>query len=435
MGKKYILVLFFLVFQQVMAQEKILNLYLNSNSEVVSFPICYIDSICVTTASTLDNTIVFSGLPIINLKVEEKIENPVPGCLTVEKEINTIGGGFLWQAFGNMIIQGHGNTTWAASEKKPYKVKFSKKQPLLGLPKQKSWIFFSNPLDSSMLRNEVGFILSRLSNLEWTPHSAYADVYLNDNYRGTYQISEKIGISNTRLNLGDDGFLLETVPSNRVSSKEVYVSTKCLNLQVKEPELSPENVEENEDYCFIKDYVLRCEEAIYSVTDCADDGTPLTELIDIDSYVDWFLINEITKNVDARMFASCYMHMKRNGKLTMGPVWDFDLSLGNCLPDHPDELRHPENLYIATAAWISRLLSKPFFMDKVKQRYAFFYANKQKIIDSIRENAKLIERSSTKNAERWNFLRSPKDYEEEMIEFLSKRMDWLYQEWFGNANI
>lgn len=94
MGKKYILVLFFLVFQQVMAQEKRLNLYLNSNSEVVSLPICYIDSICVTTASTLDNTIVFSGLPIINLKVEEKIENPVSGCLTVEKEINTIGGVF-----------------------------------------------------------------------------------------------------------------------------------------------------------------------------------------------------------------------------------------------------------------------------------------------------------------------------------------------------
>lgn len=94
MGKKYILVLFFLVFQQVMAQEKRLNLYLNSNSEVVSLLICYIDSICVTTASTLDNTIVFSGLPIINLKVEEKIENPVSGCLTVEKEINTIGGVF-----------------------------------------------------------------------------------------------------------------------------------------------------------------------------------------------------------------------------------------------------------------------------------------------------------------------------------------------------
>lgn len=82
-----------------MAQEKILNLYLNSNSEVVSFPICYIDSICVTTASTLDNTIVFSGLPIINLKVEEKIENPVPGCLTVEKEINTIGGGYFVASF------------------------------------------------------------------------------------------------------------------------------------------------------------------------------------------------------------------------------------------------------------------------------------------------------------------------------------------------
>lgn len=125
-----------------------------------------------------------------------------------------------------MTIAGRGNSTWLAGEKKPYKVKLQTRYSIAGLPAERSYIFLSNPFDNSMLRNEVGFALSRISNLEWTPNSAYADVYLNDDYRGTYQITDKVGISETKLNIGNNGYLLEVTPSNRITNDELYIKTK-----------------------------------------------------------------------------------------------------------------------------------------------------------------------------------------------------------------
>ena len=138
---------------------------------------------------------------------------------TITKENSTIGTLTEITSNGDILtetpitIKGRGNTTWNTSDKKPYKVKMSKKHQLAGMPAEKSWIFLSNPLDSSMLRNEVGFQFSRMSNLEWTPNSSYADIFLNDDYRGTYQICDKVDISKTKLNIGKNGYIIETTPN------------------------------------------------------------------------------------------------------------------------------------------------------------------------------------------------------------------------------
>lgn len=355
---------------------------------------------------------------------------------TITKENSTIGTLTEMSSNGDILtetpitIKGRGNTTWNASDKKPYKVKMSKKHQLAGMPAEKSWIFLSNPLDSSMLRNEVGFQLSRMSNLEWTPNSSYADIFLNDDYRGTYQICDKVDISKTKLNIGKNGYLIETTPKNRLTKDEVYIKTPRRYFAIED--FDPKD-KDSDTYKYLSDYVNYCEEAICSPKGIASNGKTIDELIDVESFVDWYLINEIMKNVDSRMFASCKLHLTLSSKLYMGPVWDFDLSLGNVMEGHAEHLKSPEGLYIATGAWFADLIWRDFFLDKVKERYSYFYSNKDELIKYIRSKAQQIHNSAIHNGERWN-NGVDFDYEvDKMIKFLSQRMDWLYKYWFATT--
>ena len=268
--------------------------------------------------------------------------------------------------------------------KKPYKVKMSKKHQLAGMSAEKSWIFLSNPLDSSMLRNEVGFQLSRMSNLEWTPNSSYADIFLNDDYRGTYQICDKVDISKTKLNIGKNGYIIETTPKNRLTKDEVYIKTPRCYFAIEDFDSKDKD---SNTYKYLSDYINYCEEAICSANGIASNGKTIDELIDVESFVDWYLINEIMKNVDSRMFASCKLHLTLSSKLYMGPVWDFDLSLGNVMKGHAEHLKSPEGIYIATGIWFADLIWRDFFLNKVKERYTYFYSNKDELIKYIRSKA------------------------------------------------
>lgn len=405
-----------------------LNIYINKGYQKISIPIELIDSVCVTstTSEELSSPLCNNGLPIIKLTADGPIEKgkKTNGTIT---EVSTLDG-VTSESLNYMTIAGRGNSTWVASEKKPYKVKQQRRYSIAGLPAERSYIFLSNPLDNSMMRNEVGFALSRISNLEWTPNSAYADVYLNDEYRGTYQITDKVGISETKLNIGNDGYLLEVTPLNRITDDEVYIKTKR-GLMLAIDDFEGDKADDAK-YKYLSDYVNYCEEAIYAPNGIASNGMSVDNLIDIDSYVDWYLINEITKNVDAGMYASCKMHLTLSSKLYMGPVWDFDLSLGNCLEEHAENLRYPEGLHIAEAIWFKQLLAKDYFFEKVKQRFRHFYTNRDNLINTIKRKAELIRPSAFCNAERWN---NGVDFDEEvtkMVNFLDARFEWLNNYYF-----
>lgn len=107
-------------------------------------------------------------------------------------------------------IKGRGNSTWTNSPKKPYTIKLYEKASLTGLPKDKSWVLLANYFDPTQLRNSVAsFISSKISYLEYTPHYKFVFLTLNNTPCGIYQIGEKLKIGENRVNIGDDGFLLE----------------------------------------------------------------------------------------------------------------------------------------------------------------------------------------------------------------------------------
>jgi hypothetical protein len=156
--------------------------------------------------------------------------------------------------------------------------------------------------------------------------------------------------------------------------------------------------------------------------------------LDVNSFVDWYLVNEITKNNDAIFWSSVFMYYDQDkGKYCMGPVWDFDISLGN-YKDSPGE--SSDGFYIKNASWIHRLFEDPAFVSSVKDRWNVkkneFFALSQ----YIDERASYLNAAQTQNFRRWDILGIsvwpnvvvPGSYQGEidyLKSWLTRRLTWL----------
>ena len=332
-------------------------------------------------------------------------------------------------------IKGRGNTTWTAP-KKPYAIKFNKKKSILSLPEDKSWVLLANYYDISLLRNDLAFYMgNELSTLDWTPHFHHVDLMLNGQYRGIYQIGEKIKISKKRVNIGDDGILMEIDGKAVNESDARYFNIDHVEhvVNIKDPDVEYDD----DNYNFAKTYLETTDAVLFS-DDFTDSENGWQKYMDMDSFVDWYIINEIAKNADAQFGTSCYMNLKRGGKLKMGPIWDFDLGFGNYFRSDPQStfLNDPESFYIKDVAWYTRLFEDPVFLARVKERFNFFYANKQNMLDHIDAQASIISNKVAENYRLWRTLTASVNDDEIKAAYLSivndfktwleTRMEWLY---------
>ena len=163
----------------------------------------------------------FTGLPIVYLQTNDSV--------AIDSKDDYVEGGasiFGGRNFDDleqveMKIRGRGNSTWM-HPKKPFQMKLSDKGEFLGMPADKKWIFLAEYSDKTMLRNKISFEMGYLSNLDWTPQGRFAEVYINDEYNGTYNITQKVEESDNRVPLGDEGFLLELDQLSRLDPDDVY---------------------------------------------------------------------------------------------------------------------------------------------------------------------------------------------------------------------
>lgn len=409
------------------------NSFIESPSDSYNFN----SPVIITTSNGLGkkrnyiiNVSSYTGLPMIFLYTKggapvDSKDNYVRGALSIYPNI-CLTKSFA-EAHDSISIKGRGNSTWGMP-KKPYQVKFDSKKELLGMPKDKTWVLLANYTDKSFIRWETACDFSRISCLDWTPRTRFVELFMNDVYRGNYVLCEKIKISDDRVDVGDNGYILEVDQLSRLDVGDVYFQTDRILCNIKDPELDFDS----DSFNWIKDYVTASERALYS-ENFLDEEKGYKNYIDINSFVDWYLINEIAKNNDAVFFSSCYMNIKRGGKLKMGPIWDFDIAFGNC--NYNDNWKE-EGFYIKSASWISRMFEDPEFVKLVKLRYEFFYSMRDEILQKISENACMLKYSAVENDNIWHTLYTwtwPNhsimgSYENEvtnMKSWLIKRMDWL----------
>lgn len=153
----------------------------------------------------------------------------------------------------------------------------------------------ANYKDNSILRNAIAFFMGdTMTALDWTPCSHFVELILNGVYKGTYQLSEQIKISNDRVNVTDKGYLLEVDQLSKLEPDDVYFKTNKILLNIKDPDV--EN--ESESYNWIKSYINNVENTLYSES-FLDEKSGYAQFVDLQSFADWYIIQEIAKIMTA----------------------------------------------------------------------------------------------------------------------------------------
>ena len=248
---------------------------------------------------------------------------------------------------GVLSIRGRGNSTWQYA-KKPYALKFEKKTSLVnGAAKDKRWNLLANYLDRTRIRNDIALELGRrLPGLRWTPKGDFVELVLNGVHRGNYYLVEHIKIADGRVNIKEmkstdtsyetgsitGGYLLEmsleydevnkflTNPFPDLYYQSQYLhggpgGTYQLPVMIKSPE---EDVMVPEQLEYITNFINGLQGRIVG-----GDDTWMND-VDVDSFIEWMLVQEVVGNNEPVHPKSCYMYKERNGVLVMGPLWDFD---------------------------------------------------------------------------------------------------------------
>ena len=388
-----------------------------------------------------------SGLPIVKIKTNQVVGPAMDKSSYVEGSLEIIGdGNFEGLEETNMKIKGRGNSTWwictdasagAVVGKCPYQVKFGDKTSVLGMPEDKKWVLLAEKSDKSMIRNKIARYMGELSDLEYTPNAEYVELFINEDYQGTYLIGQKVEESSNRVDIGDDGYLIEidTDANNRIDSDDIIFKPTIWSsihtdgvFNIKDPDIDYGS----DEFHLIENYINEFESVLYS-NNFNSPGSGYESYIDIDSLIDWFLINEIAKTVDARWYSSIYFSYIPGEKIKMGPIWDFDLSYGNL---NYSDAQYTSEFYIKQNNWIDKLYQDEVFVEKVKIRYSYYHSKLDDIKNKIDEFAKYIDKSQKANFERWDILGvyvwpNPVydlTYEEEverLKNWIEERMNWL----------
>ncbi|PKB17662.1 putative secreted protein (Por secretion system target) [Flavobacterium sp. 5] len=207
---------------------------------------------------------------------------------------------------------------------------------LLGMPSENDWVLNSFAFDPSFMRDLISYNLARQIG-DYASRAVYCEVVLNGEYIGLYALQEKLKANSDRINILKIG-------SSDISSPNVtggYI-TKADKTTGGDPvawnmasysgstdfihELPKPTAVTQEQNTYIQNEFLK----LASNSGNSDLITGYPSVIDVPSFVDFMLLNELASNVDGYQF-STYFHKDRNGKLRAGPIWDFNLTYGNDL--------------------------------------------------------------------------------------------------------
>ena len=296
-------------------------------------------------------------------------------------------------------IRGRGNSTWLEA-KKPYKFKFDKKTPLLGMPAGKQWVLLANSIDNTQLRNVTGFALSEELGLEWTPRYRFVNLFINNRYRGIYQLTEQIKAGKDRVNIPDEGYLLEIDAATKIDPDDIHFKTDHFRYVVIK---DPDTQYGSQTYETIKKDFNHIEKTLFS-DDWLDEQTGYKTLLDIESFAKWYVIHELSGHDDHAFHTSCYMYKSPDDKLKAGPVWDFDQSFGYF---HTANYR----LSIRQTPWFQRLFKDPAFIQEVSIQLEACKKAMPRLFDLLDTTHEDIDIAVIENNILWSDLTSPYAYE------------------------
>jgi len=376
-----------------------------------------------------------SNLPIIKINTNGQ---PIPDEPFITAQMGVIDNGVgntnnvddIPNGFeGRIEIETRGESSQALFPKKSYRVETIDavgnplNVALLGMPPENDWVLYAPYTDKTMMRDVLAYKMGRDLG-RYAPRTRYVELVVNGEYMGVYVLIERIKIDKNRVDIatlqptdltGEEltgGYLLRVdkwdgndYPAWVATPTPTLPGENNITFQFFDPDgedLAPAQQQ------YIINFIQQMQSSL------THSGFPVEgnyeTYIDPDAFIDFMIVNEISKNIDGYVF-STYMYKEKStdgGKLKMGPLWDFNLAFGNV-----DYLQNSQTAPGWTyndgyrMFWFRRLMQDPKFAAKMKCRWTqvrstlmtnSYFTGK---IDSI---ANVLSQAQARNYQRWKIL-------------------------------
>ncbi len=339
---------------------------------------------------------------------------------------------------------------------------------LLGMPVENDWILYAPYSDKSLVRNFLTFDLGRKMG-NYSPRTVYCELVVDGDYKGIYILMEKIKRDNDRVDiakLDSDDLAGDSLTGGYIIKVDKYTGTGgtdwlsdfpdigggSLYIQYHYPE-APVMLPQQLDY--IEHFVDSFEYALDG-PNFADTLIGYSKYIDVNSFIDLYIINELSRNIDGYRL-STYMYKDRNsngGKLIMGPFWDYNLAFGNAYYcDGWSTSGWEQDGSCSDVGnnpfWFERLLDDTTYQNKLKCRWEYLRErsfHQDSVFNFIDSIALYLNDAQQRNFQKWDILGTyiwpnyyiGNTYQEEidiLKDWLEDRLVWLDSNMLGNCYI
>ncbi len=319
-------------------------------------------------------------------------------------------------------VRGRGNTSFQV-EKCSYKIKFDVRTDLFGMGDARDWALISNHFDLSIVRNYIAYaVASKFETQQFACKNQFVDLYINGEYRGVYLACEQVEVQENRVNITegskeeDTGYLIEL--DSRAEDRGFYVFGKFHAVKTPNPNKSELS---SEQMTYIFRYVSSAHSTILKKS-----WSEVCEVVDVDSFAEAYVIYELFKCVDVG-YASFFMFKEAGGKLAVGPVWDFDRSMGNV--GNNDAARRYDSLWARKDnMWFLGLFMHEEFELLVREKLEKSLPTIRQTLDACYIYLEAHEESFDRNFERWDILGGyvyPNPSELNRLQTWREHLDWL----------
>lgn len=320
---------------------------------------------------------------------------------------------------------------------------------LLGLPQENDWVLNSLAYDPTLVRDYLSYELSRAIG-QYASRGVYCEVMINGEYMGLYVLMEKLKVDADRIDVvkmeDTDNAPPEVtggyvIKADKTNGKDPVAWQMVSNNPYGTPvdyifdHPKPNNATPQQ-HDYIHNRFTTFQNLMTAQNQSIVDGYP--SVIDLPSFIDFMIINELAGNVDAYQF-STYFHQDRNGKLRAGPVWDFNLTFGNDLwwgagygRGKTDVWFFDDSANNGSAFWLD-LYEDDVFKCHLSRRWQELTAKNQPlhydiITQSIDEITSRIAEAAGREKSTWNAIGSQQDSIAAMKSWLQQRMAWMNQQ-------
>lgn len=317
---------------------------------------------------------------------------------------------------------------------------------LLGMGEHHEWVLYGPILDRTLIRNYMFYNITG-QFMDYAPDVRFTELFINDEYQGLYVLCESITSGNSRIRLSIDkkdntftGYILRLDRGSENEYKNLdnfssYSYRTSSTVDCVYPGLS--NLNDSLKKSITDDFSY-FEKVIYSY-DYNDDKYGYRTLIDVNNFVDYFIINELTCNYDAGAF-STYIYKDLDGRFKLC-VWDFN----NCCDNYMEQTISYRDFGLVNRAWFKMLIKDEYFVEKIIDRYKELrkdILSEESLLSFIDDTITYLGDSVDRNYEVWDYIfeshdldnvlipfdRNPDNYDEavqDLKDFLIRRGEWL----------